>query len=65
MVAKQRTEAPIPIPVPAKEKSAFLEIIDQAEETNIEKIGRMVLRALGMTRFSINLLCCLVPSEHD
>lgn len=55
MVAKQRTEAPIPIPVPAKGKSAFLEIIDQAEETNIEKIRLMVLRALILV-----LICCVV-----
>lgn len=64
-MAKQRTETLIPTPIPAKEKFAFLEIIDQAEETNIEKITRMVLRALGITCFSINLLCCLAPSEHD
>lgn len=60
-----RTETLIPIPLSAKEKSAFLGIIDQAGETSIEKKRGMVLKAQGMTRFSINLLCCLAHSEHD
>lgn len=62
----EERDALVPIWIPIKRKLTFLDTINEAEETHTEKTRLGCLwEPWKLLVLVVNLLCHLVPSEHD